>query len=96
MQTVNVLDCGKRTVTINTDDGSSSTHDEYFINVSEKTAVIWNGTNVQSDPFTFGSPWDYIFTHYIDTLGSNLIGKQFIFDVDDPDGNIVKVRDGSV
>ena len=77
------------------DDGTESTQTIYYLNASPKTGVEWNGDLTQTDPFTFGTPWDYIFKSYIDKLGSALVGKQFIFDVDDPDGNIVKVRDGS-
>lgn len=96
MQVIKVEACGIYSVETEMTDGTKQSVKMYYLNGSPNTGVEWVGNSVQSDPFTFGAPWDYIFTAYINKYGQQLVGKEFIFDVDDPDGNIVKVRDGSV
>lgn len=96
MQIVNVLDCGKRLIQtpITQADGSIEYSNSYvyYLNGSPRTSIEWNGDTAQEEPFSMGSPWDYIFKSLIDLYGADLIGKTLTLDVADVDGNILKVR----
>jgi hypothetical protein len=96
MQIVNVVDAGKRTVStpVNNADGTITYVEStvYYLKGSPETEAEWSGDLLTEEPFTMGSPWDYIFKSLIDSLGTNFIGKEVILDVSDPDGNILKVR----
>lgn len=96
MQVVNVLDCGKRLVQTPMEqaDGSIIYRDTetYYLNGSPYTSIEWNGYAAQEEPFSMGSPWDYIFKSLIDLYGTDLVGKTITLDVADVDGNILKVR----
>jgi hypothetical protein len=92
MQVVKVESCGINESIIDMTDGTTRTVRTYYLCGSPNTGVEWNGDESSPDPFTFSPPWDYIFKAFIDKMGQDLVGKEFIFDVDDLDGNIVKIR----
>lgn len=96
MQVINVVDCGIRLVQtpVQTDSENVSFTNShiYYLYGSPETSSEWNGDVVKEEPFGMSSPWDYIFKSLIDQYGVTLIGKTITLDVNDPDGNIVKVR----
>jgi hypothetical protein len=96
MQIVTVYDCGIRLVQTPVQTESGDTHfsdvHTYFLKGSPEASSEWSGNVVQEEPFGMGSPWDFIFKGLIDKYGVNLIGKTITLDIDDADGNIVKVR----
>ncbi len=96
MQVVNVIDCGKYVIetSVTKEDGTVELvpTNMYYLYGSPETSAEWNGDGVKEEPFGMGSPWDYIFKSLIDIHGLTLIGKTLTLDVNDPDGNIVKVR----
>jgi hypothetical protein len=96
MQIVNIIDCGKRLVQTPMEQGDGSIiysdTEIYYLNGSPHTSIEWNGNAAQEEPYSMGSPWDYIFKSLIDIYGDELIGKTITLDVTDSDGNILKVR----
>lgn len=89
-QVVNIIDCTKYVIPANTQ-LQTPEMPMYKLQTGYATTYEWNGNMTVKLPFSFEQPWDAVFQALIDFYGDALIGKQVIYDPEEPNGNIMRI-----